>query len=423
MNPFDLLWSLGDIQDFVDHAMAADEGDPWGFAGLGADGVGTAQSFLGKAAETPVIEAGLITITIMNGMCGFGDSEKGDRFGNGGSKFNDIIDKLKSASPDGTWQGSASDAYTSQNVEQQSRASTMVGADFEMNQIISCEANQLSGTRDILDHAGTVLGYAILPALAAMRIGGEIGWMISMGIQLGAVGGTVPVCQAEMIQMASRALDSAESVRKVIDKYNSVNPDPKTRTQQVGLWGAPRSGSTAQSTDGAPGGASSGSSQGPASAPPTAPPNPAPHTPTGPAPTVPASPAPTVPASPAPTAPTMPPTMPSSPSPTGGSGGPSVGSPPPSIPPATPAPSTSAASQGNGSAGIPSRGAPARAGSTSSGSAAVPTLLTNQFAVKSPAPQAAPGRANGERAPVRVVAQAEGDAQGATNRRGENDVR
>src|SRR5215217_6218503 len=220
MNPFELLWSLCDIQIFADHVTAADEGDPWGFAGAGADAVGTAQSFLGKANETPVIEAGLIAITIMNWMCGFGDSEKGDSFGDGGSKFNEINEKLKSASPDGSWTGSGSDAYAAQNTKQQTSATTMVDADFDMNQIISCEANQLSGTRDILDHAGTVLGYASLPAIAAMRIP-VIGWEVSMGIQLGAVGGTVPVCQAEMVQMASRALENAESVRKAIDLYNS----------------------------------------------------------------------------------------------------------------------------------------------------------------------------------------------------------
>jgi hypothetical protein len=412
MNPFELLWSLGDIKSFADHVKAADGGDPWGFAGAGADVVGTAQSLLGQAGETPVIEAGLITITLMNWMCGFGDSEKGDRFGDGGSKFNEVIDKLKSASPDGTWQGSGSDAYAGQNEKQQSRAKTMVDADFDMNQIISCEANQLSGTRDILDHAGTVLGYAILPAIAAMRIP-VWGWEISLGIQLGAVGGTVPVCQAEMIQMAARALENAESVQKAIDLYNSANPDPNLRTHDVGLWGAPRSGSAEPSPDGTPGEVPPVNTQPPNTAPPI-PPSPAPHAPRNPAPTVPSGPGATAPPIPAPTVPSVPaPAVPSSPAPV--------------------MPSSSGSTSQSSAAPVPSAPASAAGGAGSLSTGSAPSSHPSpagqqetQFAGKPSAPQATSGTAAGERAPVKIKVQSEGDApnaSAASTRTGENDVR
>jgi hypothetical protein len=164
MNPLDIFSMITTVRDVIEHGGAAAEGDPWGFAGLGADGVGVTQSVISleklaaEAAETPVIEAGLWAIIAFDWMCGVGDPEKGDRFGEGGSRFNEIIEQLKSAAPDASWTGSGSDAYAGQNVKQQDRAKTMVDADFDMNQIISCEANQLNGTRDILDHAGTVLG-------------------------------------------------------------------------------------------------------------------------------------------------------------------------------------------------------------------------------------------------------------------------
>jgi hypothetical protein len=413
MNPFELLWSLGDIKSFADHVKAADGGDPWGFAGAGADVVGTAQSFLGQAGETPVIEAGLITITLMNWMCGFGDSEKGDRFGDGGSKFNEVIDKLKSASPDGTWQGSGSDAYAGQNEKQQSRAKTMVDADFDMNQIISCEANQLSGTRDILDHAGTVLGYAILPAIAAMRIP-VWGWEISLGIQLGAVGGTVPVCQAEMIQMAARALENAESVQKAIDRYNSANPDPNLRTHDVGLWGAPRSGSAEPSPHGTPGEVPPVNTQPPNTAPPI-PPSPAPHASRNPAPTVPSGPGATAPPIAAPTVPSVPaPAVPSSPAPV--------------------MPSSSGSTSQSSAAPVPSAPASAAGGAGSLSTGSAPSSHPSpaghqktQFAAKPSAPQATSGTAAGERAPVKIKVQSEGgdapNASAASTRTGENDVR
>jgi hypothetical protein len=97
MNPFDILSGISTIQSVIDHVQNAADGDLWGLAGLGADGVGLTQgvisleSLAAEAAETPVIEAGLWAIIAFNWMCGFGEPEKGDRFGEGGSQFNEII--------------------------------------------------------------------------------------------------------------------------------------------------------------------------------------------------------------------------------------------------------------------------------------------------------------------------------------------
>jgi len=440
MNPLDIFSMITTVRDVIEHGDAAAEGDPWGFAGLGADGVGVTQSVISleklaaEAAETPVIEAGLWAIIAFNWMCGVGDPEKGDRFGEGGSRFNEIIEQLKSAAPDASWTGSGSDAYAGQNVKQQDRAKTMVDADFDMNQIISCEANQLNGTRDILDHAGTVLGYAIVPALAALRIP-VIGPEISLGIQLGAVGGTVPVCQVEMIQMAARAVENAQSIQKAIDLYNSANPDPATRTMEVGLWGAPRSGTVEQSAD--------GTSDKPSPVSPEAP-----HT----APNPPSSPTPNAPSIPTPTAPPSTPPVPTPSAPSVGGSRPDIGSAPlPSTPSVPQAPSMPTP-QGSGSAGVPGGGEPP---SADPGSAGIPSSRpgpsgqqASPFAATQLAPpvpnasprssspkdiavqenqfQAASGTANGERAPVSRAAQNDRDPQSPsapTTRTGDNDVR
>lgn len=432
MNPFDILSGISTIQNVIDHVENAADGDLWGLAGLGADGVGVTQGVISlerlaaEAAETPVIEAGLWAIIAFNWMCGFGEPEKGDRFGEGGSQFNEIIEKLESAAAGASWTGSASDAYAGQNVKQQDRAKTMVDADFDMNQIISCEANQLNGTRDILDHAGTVLGYAIVPALAALRIP-VIGPEISLGIQLGAVGGTVPVCQVEMINMATNAIRNAQSIEKALDLYNSANPDPATRTMEVGLWGAPRSGTVEQSTDDSSDKPSPVSSE-------------APHT------------APNPPSIPTPTAPPSTPPVPTPSAPSVGGSGPDNGSAPlPSTPPVPQAPSMPTR-QGSGSAGVPGGGAPPSAGP---GSAGIPSSLPGpsgqqaspfaatqlappvpnasprssspkNFAVQENQFQAASGTGNGERAPVSRAAQNDRDPQSPsapTTRTGDNDVR
>jgi EspA/EspE family len=437
MNPFDLLSGISTIQSVIDHVRNAADGDPRGFWGLRADGAGVArgvislESLAAEAAETPVIEAGLWAITAFNWMCGFGDPEKGDRFGDGGSQFNEINDKLKSAAPDASWTGSGSDAYAAQNVTQQDRAKTMVDADFDMNQIISCEANQLDGTRDILDHAGTVLGYAIVPALAALRIP-IIGPEISLGIQLGAVGGTVPVCQVEMIKMASSAMRNAQSVETAIALYNSANPDPTTRTRDVGLWGAPRSATAAQSTDEPSYKTSPFSSEAP-DTPPNAPATPPPNGPPTPRPSTP----PSAPPIPAPSPPRV--------------DGPNIGSAPvPSTPPVPQRPSMPT-SHGSGSPALSGRTPP----SVSSGSAAIPSALpgrsgqqagplsATQTPPRTPSVSARPGTPKGcaahenpiqaaggtgagERAPISGMAQNERNADtpsAPTPRTGETDDR
>jgi ESX secretion-associated protein EspA/E len=412
MNPFDILSGISTIQSVIDHVRNAADGDPRGFLGFGADGVGITQSVISleslaaEAAETPVIEAGLWAIIAFNWMCGFGDPEKGDRFGEGGSQFNEIIEKLESAAPDSSWTGSGSNAYAGQNVKQQDRAKTMVDADFDMNQIISCEANQLSGTRDILDHAGTVLGYAILPALAALRIPG-IGPEISLGIQLGAVGGTVPVCQVEMINMALNAVRNAQSIEKATALYNSANPDPTTRTREVGLSWTHQPVTAEDTATGTPDDPPPVGSEAPPSAP-SVPPSHPPRAPSVPTPSAP------------PTAPPLPtPSAPSAPSDPGV--GPNIGSaPPPSIPLAPQGPLMPAAQRG-GSRALPSTAPP----SSVPGSASAPASLPGQSARQaSPLPtvtrlkdiavqevQATPGITNGERAPVSRGAQSDRDAQ------------
>ncbi|WP_236055610.1 EspA/EspE family type VII secretion system effector [Mycobacterium sp. SM1] len=207
-------------------AEAALGGDPWGDLGLATDAFEGLRLFgvLGEAAEaaeTPIIDAGLFAIETMTELCGSGEPDTGEKFGDGQARFNSVGEVLGSAFPDDSWEGTGSQAYVAQNTRQQDRARTMADADVSVKQILSCEAGQVRETRETLEHEAILLRAFIPPAVAALAIP-VFGEEISLGIQIGAVAGILPVCEAQMLQMSADANNNAQQLQQAIGLYREV---------------------------------------------------------------------------------------------------------------------------------------------------------------------------------------------------------
>ena len=81
------------------HVTGAGENTGWSMAGIGADFIGFMQPWsaqagkaLGastfvEAAETPIIEAGLLALMGMSNACGFATPDRGQGFGLGSDAF------------------------------------------------------------------------------------------------------------------------------------------------------------------------------------------------------------------------------------------------------------------------------------------------------------------------------------------------
>lgn len=188
--------------------------------GLGSDAIGIVQMFLNKSYATPIISAGLLAIQGMTMTCGIGNPDSGDRFGKGAAQLGDVHQTLESAKPTSGWQGDASQAYTGQDAKQQERARTIAEADKKMEAVISKQAGQIDQTRSFLGTCATVLGYAILPAIAAKAFPASAPYAIA--IEVGAVAGSVPLAAGQMSVMAANSAANAVEISQAIGKYAKV---------------------------------------------------------------------------------------------------------------------------------------------------------------------------------------------------------
>jgi hypothetical protein len=231
----DVLGGINTVWSAKSHVEAAQDGnvDPV-VNGIttASDGIGLTQlaatvankaapSLIPKCPQTPIIQAGLLAIAAMNLECGIGTPDSGDRFGNGSKEFNTVGQILESAAPTQNWQGSASSAYAAQDVKQQDRSQLMAKADSMIAGIVQQQASQVTNARTMLDTCSVALGVMVAPAMAAYPIP-VVGPEISMGIQIGAVAGSMPIAMATMAKLATAAAKNGLEVAKATRIYNQV---------------------------------------------------------------------------------------------------------------------------------------------------------------------------------------------------------
>ncbi|QZY46767.1 EspA/EspE family type VII secretion system effector [Mycolicibacterium austroafricanum] len=210
------LLAVGDIVG--DHGADA----MWNLAGDVGDVASVAQSMLPLARQTLIIEGGLKMICVMEEQVGGANvPTEGDSFSASAHRFNQIGDSIASAMPDDRWRGTAADAYTSANEQQHARARKLVDADLKVRMALSAEAGEVRTTRRMFNKAATVMGNAIVPALAA-RAMGKHGKAISHGIETGAVASAMPVCIWHMTQLADHSSRAAETLKDAVAFYEQV---------------------------------------------------------------------------------------------------------------------------------------------------------------------------------------------------------
>lgn len=215
----EMVTSLFAVQD-----IAAEHGRDalWNLAGNIGDFASVAQAMLPLAKQTLIIEGGLKLVSAMEDQCGGTNAPtEGDSYSEGARRFNRISDTLKSATPGDDWKGSASDSYHQANDRQRERARLMVDADLEVRMALSAEAGEVRAIRRTFNKAATVMGNAIVPALAARALG-KHGKAIAYGIETGAVGAALPVCIWQMTQLAEHSTRAAATLKDAVLLYEAV---------------------------------------------------------------------------------------------------------------------------------------------------------------------------------------------------------
>ncbi|MCK0175552.1 EspA/EspE family type VII secretion system effector [Mycolicibacterium sp. F2034L] len=213
--PNPITEAIDSVGNLIDVARAIDDNGIdalWNAAADIGEGASVVEFFLPKSKQTPIISGGLKIIQGFQHSCGDpNEIDRGDGYAKGYQKHNEIADALAKPVPNPTWTGAASDAYSYANEQQRLRAKRMVDADIAINGAISAEAHELTSVRRMLNEAATVMGNAIIPAVAALAIP-RYGKGLSLAIQLGVVGAAVPgaIWRMEALQ------DVSENVSKSV---------------------------------------------------------------------------------------------------------------------------------------------------------------------------------------------------------------
>ncbi|CQD21802.1 hypothetical protein BN000_05366 [Mycobacterium europaeum] len=125
------------------------------------------------AAEVPIIEWGIVAITVFEYFLGLGDATKGAEFDNARSKLDSPKKDLESAFPDSRWEGSASEEYAKQNQTQLDRVTLMRNQDQAMMKILEAEVDQLTEVRRAIAGIKDGLTGCIFVALLIKAQGSE----------------------------------------------------------------------------------------------------------------------------------------------------------------------------------------------------------------------------------------------------------
>lgn len=188
-----------------------------------------------KGAGTPIINAGLVALTMESNMLGFGRPEDGERFARGADQFMAANASLLQSVPPDDWIGDASVAYGSRNKEQQTRTADMYSKDMAIQKVLADEAGQVENTREFVSQRQTILSAAIAPALAAKLL--PYGQVISTLIEIAAVAGTVPFATQRVSLMTEHAGANARTIRSITSEYESI---ASTAELPGGGFGPPR---------------------------------------------------------------------------------------------------------------------------------------------------------------------------------------
>ncbi|WP_254849220.1 EspA/EspE family type VII secretion system effector [Mycobacterium sp. GA-1841] len=213
----------------ADHANGLSSSVPWGMAGIASDFTGimqTVASFgpakFAAAAATPIINGGLIALTVASNTLGFGRPEDGERFGRGATAFDDAHSSLLNAASPSGWEGDASDAYGARTAEQQNRAQNMAIQDRAIQTVLFNEADQVSKARDFVSKRQTALALCV-PAAIAIKFMGPTGPAASLAFEVASVLATVPYAMDRVENTVYEAKANASQIENIARHYDDVS--------------------------------------------------------------------------------------------------------------------------------------------------------------------------------------------------------
>ncbi|SPM43390.1 hypothetical protein BN1232_02174 [Mycobacterium numidiamassiliense] len=177
------------------------------------------------AAEVPIIEWGIVAITVFEFCLGLGDA-KGIEFDNARSKLDLPKSDLESAFPDSRWEGTGSQEYAGQNRAQLNRVILIRDQDKAMMDTLTSEAAQLTEIRRAVAGIKDGLTGCIFIALLIKAYGSDASSLVFQKVvTLAAI--TATVSAIGYMEFYS-GTETRPKVKKVVEEYEKLITEMKT---------------------------------------------------------------------------------------------------------------------------------------------------------------------------------------------------
>ncbi|WP_142393450.1 EspA/EspE family type VII secretion system effector [Mycobacterium sp. 4858] len=198
------------------------------------------------AAEVPIIEWGIVAITVFEYFLGLGDASKGAEFDNARSKLDSPKKDLESAFPDSGWEGSASEEYAKQNRAQLDRVNLMRDQDQAMMEILTAEVDQLTEIRRAVAGIKDGLTGCIFVALLIKAQGSEASSLVFQKVvTIAAI--TATVGAIGYMEFFS-GTETRPKVQEVVREYEKIIAEMKDYLSTSRIAPSARMAPSAEST-------------------------------------------------------------------------------------------------------------------------------------------------------------------------------
>ncbi|MEE6139535.1 EspA/EspE family type VII secretion system effector [Mycobacterium sp. 050128] len=172
------------------------------------------------AAEVPIIEWGIVAITVFEYCLGLGDATKGVEFDNARSKLDSPKRDLELAIPDSRWESTASQEYAKQNQAQLNRVSLMRTQDQAMMDVLAAEVAQLTEIRRAVAGIKDGLTGCIFVALLIKAYGSEASSLVFQKVvTLAAIAATVSALGYMEFYSGT---ETRPKIKEVVEEYEKI---------------------------------------------------------------------------------------------------------------------------------------------------------------------------------------------------------
>lgn len=172
------------------------------------------------AAEVPIIEWGIVAITVFEYCLGLGDATKGVEFDNARSKLDSPKRDLQLAIPDSRWESDASQEYAKQNQAQLDRVSLIQAKDQAMMDALAAEVAQLTEIRRAVAGIKDGLTGCIFVALLIKAYGSEASSLVFQKVvTLAAIAATVSAIGYMEFYSGT---ETKPKLKEVVEEYEKI---------------------------------------------------------------------------------------------------------------------------------------------------------------------------------------------------------